>query len=528
MREPLRWHPGVWPAAVTPDEIGALLADPRRRLEVVGDGAVRAVGYGGELRPGGGGFEALGSLPAMYPEWLGDPTFASTHRVRFPYIAGEMANGISTTRMVVAMARAGMLSFFGAGGLGAARVEAALRELSETLRSSPNWGVNLLHSPNEPGYEDRVVDLVHHHGVVNVSVSAFMDLTPAVVRCAATGLHTDPEGRIVRRTRLFAKVSRPEVAEKFMSPAPDELLRALLEQGRLTADEVSLARRIPLATDVTVEADSGGHTDNRPLTVILPAMLALRDTLSRRHGYAERVRVGAAGGLGDPLAVASAFACGADYVVTGTVNQRSVEAGTSDEVKRLLAEADLADVTMAPASDMFEYGIKVQVLRRGTMYANRAAGLYEAYCRYDSLERIPTGVRDRMERDLLRAGFDEAWAATRRYWADRDPDQIAVAERDPKHRMALVFRSYLGQASRWAITGEPSRRADYQVWCGPAIGSFNRWVAGSPLAEQQHCTVVQIARNLMEGAAVVTRTHQLRSYGVRVSCAGNYVPRLLS
>ncbi|MFE9453521.1 PfaD family polyunsaturated fatty acid/polyketide biosynthesis protein [Streptomyces sp. NPDC006739] len=464
----------------------------------------------------------------MYPEWLGDPTFGATHGVRFPYIAGEMAHGISTTRMVVAMARAGMLGFFGAGGLGMARVQAGLQELSETLRHSSNWGVNLLHSPNEPGYEDQVIDLMHHYRVVNVSVSAFMDLTPAVVRCAAAGLHADAQGKVNRRTRLFAKVSRPEVAEKFMSPAPIELLRVLLDQGRLTADEAALARRVPLATDVTVEADSGGHTDNRPLTVILPAMLALRDALWRRHGYAEPVRVGAAGGLGDPLAVASAFACGADYVVTGTVNQRSVEAGTSDEVKRLLTEADLADVTMAPASDMFEYGVKVQVLRRGTMYASRAAGLYEAYCRYDSLEQIPAGVRARMERDLLRAGFEEAWAATRLYWADRDPGQIAVAERDPKHRMALIFRSYLGRASHWAITGEPSRRADYQVWCGPAIGSFNRWVAGSPLAEPQNCTVVQIARNLMEGAAAVTRAHQLRSYGVRVPCTGVYAPRLLT
>ncbi|MET7456931.1 PfaD family polyunsaturated fatty acid/polyketide biosynthesis protein [Streptomyces sp. NPDC005574] len=475
-----------------------------------------------------GGLEVLGSLPALYPEWLGDRTFAATHRVRLPYIAGEMANGISTVRMVVAMNRAGLLGFFGAGGLGPAQVRAAVQELAETLHPSSNWGVNLLHSPNEPGYEDDVIDLVHHYGVANVSASAFMDLTPAVVRCAATGLQADAQGKINRRTRLFAKVSRPEVAEKFMSPAPDELLRVLLDQGRLTADEAALARRVPLATDVTVEADSGGHTDNRPLTVILPAMLGLRDSLSRRHDYSERIRVGAAGGLGDPLAVASAFACGADYVVTGTVNQRSVEAGTSDEVKRLLAEADLADVVMAPASDMFEYGVKVQVLRRGTMYASRAAGLYEAYRRYDSLERIPAGVRGRIERDLLRAGFEEAWAVTRRYWAGRDPGQITVAERDPKHRMALVFRSYLGQASRWAITGEPSRRADYQVWCGPAIGSFNRWVVGSSLAQPENCTVVQIARNLMEGAAVVTRAHQLRSYGVHVPRTGLHVPRLLS
>jgi hypothetical protein len=71
--------------------------------------------------------------------------------------------------------------------------------------------------------------------------------------------------------------------------------------------------------------------------------------------------------------------------------------------------------------------------------------------------------------------------------------------------------------------------SDYQIWCGPAIGAFNRWAAGSPLAAPERCTVVQIALNLLEGAAIVTRAHQLRSYGVAVpGVAFAPRPRLLS
>ena len=66
--------------------------------------------------------------------------------------------------------------------------------------------------------------------------------------------------------------------------------------------------------------------------------------------------------------------------------------------------------------------------------------------------------------------------------------------------MALVFRAYLGQSSRWAITGDPSRRADYQIWCGPAMGAFNAWVRGSFLEDPAARTVVQVARNLMGGS----------------------------
>lgn len=202
-----------------------------------------------------------------------------------------------------------------------------------------------------------------------VSASAYVALTPAVVRCAVAGLTTDPSGRVVRRTRIFAKASRPEVAEQFLSPAPPELLRTLVERGDVTEREADLAALVPVADDITVEADSGSHTDNRPPGVLLPVVLALRAELTDRHGYRTPPRVGAAGGLGTPQAVASAFAMGAAYVVTGSVNHVSVEAGLSDEGKSLLGAADVADVTMAPASDKFELGVKLQVLCRGTMFA---------------------------------------------------------------------------------------------------------------------------------------------------------------
>ncbi|MEV6556984.1 PfaD family polyunsaturated fatty acid/polyketide biosynthesis protein [Nocardia sp. NPDC051756] len=513
--------------AVRAREIVELVRRPEVALTVVRTevGCAPGVVAGGDP---GGGVEVLGVLPALYPERLGDPTFGATHGVRFPYVAGEMANGISTTRMVSAMARGRMLGFFGAAGLGVGEVEGAVAELVGELGATGSWGVNLIHNPAEPGAEDRVVDLLRRFGVGKVSASAFMDLTPAVVRCVVAGLSAGADGRVRRGVHLFAKVSRVEVAAKFMAPAPVEMLRLLVGRGQITETQARLATGIPLATDVTVEADSGGHTDNRPMTVVLPAVLALRDELTRRYGYRERVRVGAAGGLGDPSGVAAAFACGADYVLTGTVNQRAVEAGLSDAAKELLAQADLADVGMAPAADMFEYGVKVQVLRRGTMFGARAAILYEAYSTYAGLDRIPGPLRARIERDILRAGFDEAWAQTRTFWAHRDPDQVTRAETDPKHLMALVFRSYLGRSSKWAITGDPDRRADYQIWCGPAIGAFNRWIADTPLAEPAQCTVVQIGRNLLAGAAVVARAQQLRSFGVPVPRSDVYVPRLLS
>ncbi|OKI46064.1 PfaD family polyunsaturated fatty acid/polyketide biosynthesis protein [Micromonospora sp. CB01531] len=506
--------------AFDPEGVARIAAQVRETVYVVRGGV--------SLRPVDG-HELVGTLAPLYPEWLGDRAFCETHQVRFPYVVGEMANGIATTTMVVAMARAEMLGFFGAAGLSPARVEAAVDELVATIGDRPNWGVNLIHSPNEPAIEERVADVSIRRGVPIVSASAFMGLTPAVIRCAVAGLRAEAGGRVVRRTRVFAKVSRPEVAARFMSPAPPELLRTLLDRGQITESEADLAARVPVAEDITVESDSGGHTDNRPLVALLPTILGLRDGIVREHGYARPVRIGAAGGLGTPQAVAGAFGLGAAYVVTGSVNQACVEAGLSAEAKAMLAQADVADVAMAPAADMFELGVRLQVLKRGTMFAARASQLYELYRTYPSLDAIPSLRRERLEREILRAPVASIWSATEAFWRDRDPSQIELAEADPRHKMALVFRWYLGNASRWAIAGTPDRRVDYQIWCGPAMGSFNRWTAGTFLAEPANRTVVQVARNLLEGAAVITRTHQLRTYGVPVPAqAFTFTPRNLT
>lgn len=475
------------------------------------------------------GHQTIGTLPPQYPEWLGDQGFRHAHGVRFAYVAGEMANGIATTRMVTAMANADMLGFFGAAGLAYSGVERAVDELTGALRGRVNWGVNLIHSPNEPTLEQDVANLLVRREVPAVSASAYMDLTPAVVFCAVAGLRADQSGRVTRRARIFAKVSRPEVAEKFMSPAPPRILRDLVGRGLITSAEAGLAARVPVATDITVEADSGGHTDNRPLVSLFPVIVALRDELEAKFAYPEPIRVGAAGGLGTPAGVAAAFTLGAAYVVTGSVNQLSAEAGLSEDAKSLLATADVDDVIMAPAADMFEIGVKLQVLRRGTMFANRAALLYDTYLAHPSLEAISPQLREKLERTVFRARLADIWLETRRFWQERDPAEVVRAENDAKHRMALVFRWYLGRSSRWAIDGDTDRRTDYQIWCGPALGAFNRWTAGTALAQPDQREVVQIARNLLEGAAVVTRAQQARFCGVPVpSTAFAYRPRRLA
>jgi hypothetical protein len=80
--------------------------------------------------------------------------------------------------------------------------------------------------------------------------------------------------------------------------------------------------------------------------------------------------------------------------------------------------------------------------------------------------------------------------------------------------MALVFRSYLGRSSSWAVTGDPSRKIDYQIWCGPAIGAFNEWVKGSFLEKPENRKIVVVAMNILLGASYFTRLNWLRNQGI--------------
>ncbi|MEM7416268.1 MAG: PfaD family polyunsaturated fatty acid/polyketide biosynthesis protein [Gemmatimonadota bacterium] len=500
------------PAGVPVRAPAVLIAGPRgMRVSGVGPN-------GAPIQPVGSDEALVGVLPPVYPEWLGDRSFGVAHGCRFPYVVGEMARGIASADMVIAAARAGMMAFFGSAGLTMPTVREAVEKIQAALGTSVrNWGANLIHSPQESHMEMDFADLMIERGVTNISASAFMRLQPAIVYLSAKGLTRGPDGSVRRRTHIFAKVSRVEVARPFLSPAPEVMLAPLVQAGRLTAEEAALAREIPVAGDITVEADSGGHTDNRPLPVLLPRIIELADEVRAEFGYAERPRIGVGGGLGTPAALASAFAAGAAFVVTGSVNQAAVESALSEDGRQMLGQASMTDVAMAPAADMFELGVEVQVLKRGTLFAQRGKELYRIFRSYPSIEAMPEDERVAMEQKVLGRSVADIWADTEAFFSERNPPEIEKAKADPKHRMALIFRWYLFMGAQWARSGELDRRADYQIWCGPAMGAFNDWARGSFLEPVENRSVVQIGLNLLEGAAHLTRANQLRLAGVSLA-----------
>jgi trans-AT polyketide synthase/acyltransferase/oxidoreductase domain-containing protein len=433
-------------------------------------------------------------------EILGSSKFKQKYGIKYAYATGAMYKGIASKELVTRMARSGFLSFFGTGGLSDEQVASTIDDIRRELSPSTTIGMNLVCNLANPDKEMRTIQLFLQKGINVIEAAAFLSVTQALVLYRLKGLSRDSEGRITASNRIMAKISRPEIAEQFLKPAPAHIVDKLLENGLVTASQADIAKSISMADSLCVEADSGGHTDMGVLSVILPSIIRLRDRVCSEQNYTNEIDVGAAGGIGTPESAASAFMLGADFILTGSINQCSPEAGTSDAVKDLLQDANIHDTRYAPAGDMFEIGAKVQVLKKGVFFPSRANKLYDLWQRYNAWEEIDEATRDLIQKKYFKRSFEDVYRETRDYYNKVKPQEIQKAEKNSKHKMALVFRWYFVHTNRIAISGAPDK-VDYQIHCGPSLGAFNQWVKGTKYESWRNRHVDEIALLLLGATA---------------------------
>ncbi len=435
------------------------------------------------------------------PDNLGSADFRQNYGLKYAYVAGAMYKGIASTALVIAMGKAGMIGYLGTGGLSLAVVEQAILDIQAALIHDQPYGMNLLADLENAAHEQHTVELFLKHRVQFIEAAAYMQITPSLVFYRLKGISQRPDGSIDIPNRVLGKISRPEVAEVFMRPAPMKIVDKLLAQGLITATEAQLSQSIPMAHEICVESDSGGHTDQGVAYALMPAITTQRDTIMAEQGYDSPIHVGAAGGIGTPQAAGAAFILGADFVLTGSINQCTVEAGTSDRAKDKLQDINVQDTTYSPAGDMFEIGAKVQVMKKGLLFPARANKLYDLYVRHNSLDEIDEKTQKQIQEKFFRRSFAQVWAETAVYLDRQHPGQREIIENSPKRKMAMIFRWYFIHSTRLAMKGSDVQTADYQIHCGPALGAFNQWVKGSDIEPWRQRYVADIAERMMLGTA---------------------------
>ncbi|WDF48904.1 ACP S-malonyltransferase [Paenibacillus sp. KACC 21273] len=449
------------------------------------------------------------TVPRYDASTLGCNEFKKEYNLKLAYIAGGMYGGIASVSMVSTLASYGCLAFLGTGGLTIERIEADIIAIQQTLQHRESYGVNFLHNQVQPDMEQQLVELLLKHQVNIIEAKGFLTITPALVYYRVSGLSLGSNSEIKTAHRIIAKCSRPEIATLFMSPPPQHILDQLVQSRHITAEQAQWAKQIPMADDICAEADSGGYTDSAVMMTLLPSLLSLRTAIMKQYSYRRKIRIGAAGGIGTPEAAAAVFVMGADFILTGSINQCTVEAGTSAMVKELLQQINVQDTEYAPAGEMFELGAKVQVLKKGLYFPARANKLYELYRQYNAIEEIDEKTKTRLQEQYFKKSFTDIYADVKQTYSAQE---IERAERNPKAKMALLFKWYFTYSTELALRGDRDSKVDYQVYCGPALGAFNQWVQGTLLEHWQQRHVDQIADKLMKETADLLNHRLLHSF----------------
>lgn len=442
-----------------------------------------------------------GSLSPLQASELGALAFREAYNTPYAYAAGGMGNGISSASFVSKLAQAGILAFYGASGLPMDTVTKDIDKLLADLPEGSPFGVNMSASSEQE--ELDLAALCIAKGVHNLEAAGFIQqLSPALVWYRLKGIHKDGD-QIIVPNRILAKTSRPEVAEAWLAPASEAHLNRLVELGKLNAEEAALGRQVPMCDDLCVEADGAWNTESGNLSVLLPTMQRLRDSLAQQHGYRWQVRVGGAGGIGTPESAAAAFMLGADFILTGSINQCTVEANTSEMVKDLLAQVNVQDTALAPAIQHFEMGAKARVLKRGVFFPMRAEKLYELYRRHENLTELDDKTRIQLQDKFYSKDLNKAFEDAKAYYQKVDPEEVKRAERSPKGKLAMLFKWYLVLGDTHAQKGNKIMKVNAKVYTGPALGAFNQWVKGTAWEDWRQRNVDTLTLRLLEDTAAV-------------------------
>jgi PfaD family protein len=196
----------------------------------------------------------------LNPKRLGNPVFQERYNCKWSYFAVSMYRGISSEELVITMGKANLLSFFGSAGFGLEELEEHIKNIQSGLGDGKPYGMCLISNLDNPKKEIEQVELFVRYNIPVIEAAAYSTVTAPLVYCRIKGIYRQGE-RIILPRRIIGKCSNLRIAQMFLSPPPGEIVNDLLKAGLIDSEEAELSRFIPLADDLAIEADSGGHTN---------------------------------------------------------------------------------------------------------------------------------------------------------------------------------------------------------------------------------------------------------------------------
>jgi trans-AT polyketide synthase/acyltransferase/oxidoreductase domain-containing protein len=448
----------------------------------------------------------LGRNGSSPPCVLGSSAFRADYSVRLAYLVNAPLSVRASQAVVARAARAGLLAVLGTAGDSPQEVAQCVAALSREIGPTALYAAELRASGDDRDAEQLLLDGFARSGVRVLYVTGETAPTPALVRYRATGLAAAARGDDAARRRLIVRVSRPDVASRFLIPPDAELLRQLVQSGQLSAEDAAQAAVRSVADDLVVGPQPSDPRAPSAFALV-PAIRRVQRALRASQHLENQARIGATGGLGTPETVAAAFVVGADFVETTSLNSCTAEAPLSEGMKDLLSELRVEDFELAPALDGFELGHQVEVAGKDTLFPSRARYLYELYRSHHSIDELDQRVRRVLERSYFGRSLAEVTHDVRARLATSDPRALAEATRDPRRQLGLVLRRYLEEADLHAQSGRTDSRLNWLVRSDAELGAFNTFAPTVGLGAWRNRHVDVVADCLMEHAANVMLRH---------------------
>ena len=396
-------------------------------------------------------------------------------------------------------AKAGLLSFFGAEGLPLHTIEGALRQIRQQLSNDHFFGVGMLRSQGDEDSEMRLAHLCVQYKVPALEISSFSMVSRAIVYYRVKGLKKRWDGSIECQHKIIAKVSHIHQVASYLKPPPRWIVDELLSEQLINPEQAEMSQSIGLCDDLCVIGDCGEKTTGGSVFLLYPHVYQIKKQLETSYPHVRNVHLGVGGGLGTPQAIAHVFSMGADFILTGSINQATVEAGSSAAVKELLITMGLMDTQTCSSENVFDTQGRIQVLNMHNAFPAKADFLQALWMSYESVSDMPSSLQVHLKEQY----FDDLGDNNNEH--SKSTVSNLKGDLDPKLSMAKLFESYFERAQNHVILANDSldNATDYLIHTGPALGAFNEWVKGTPLESWKNRHVDVVAIHLLESAQQV-------------------------
>ncbi|MFC1745257.1 1-acyl-sn-glycerol-3-phosphate acyltransferase [Candidatus Riflebacteria bacterium] len=507
----VEYNQDYWNTSLHKLETPIYLVKNENRLGLFETGSAKAKITSPDLKKLKGNPQLISILPGLNIQNLGSKEFQTVHGVRHSYCTAPLPFGISGKQMLSSLATAGFLPFFGSTGLNLGEIKNSLKQIRDRV-GNKTFGVGISFVPYDKEREWQLILILIKLGIRHLWVSHYPYPTEALTFFRLNGIKQNSIGAIEPQNFIFARVSHLETVKRFVAHPPKNVVERLWQDGRISEQEKNLSCKIGLSEDIIVHGEGSGLGSNGSLNTLFPqiyqSVKIIQEDLTRN------IRIGTSGGLSNPQAISAMFSLGADFVVTGSINQISAEANCSAKVKQMLAKAGSSDTAFVVSADPLEKGNNIQVLKYGTQFSVKANKLAKLYLKYGDLLNLPEKEKKVLEEGFFRCSLETAMNRANLIFKDL---QFGENKKNKKESgLLLLFHLYLYESFLWAKEGTKNREMDYQIWVDQSIGSFNMWRNAVFSKSIEDISVTDIAERLLFCSGVLTRLQFLQAQGFEV------------